>query len=54
MDAEEALRDALAMEKAVTGSIKLLVDACDNDRFQDYHAADWLTGTWLEEQLAGT
>ena len=20
---------------------------------QDYHAADWLTGTWLDEQLAG-
>ena len=20
---------------------------------QDYHVADWLTGTWLDEQLAG-
>ena len=53
LDAEEALRDALAMEKLVTGSIKRLVDACDNEAVQDYHAADWLTGTWLDEQLAG-
>ena len=53
MDGEEALRDALTMEKMVTGSIKRLVDVCEDDSGKDYHAADWLTGTWLEEQLAG-
>ncbi len=37
--AEEALRDALEMEKAVTASIKSLVEACDGPG--DYHAADW-------------
>ena len=52
-DGEEALRDALNMEKLVTGSIKQIVDACDNDANQDYYSADWLTGTWLEEQLQG-
>lgn len=52
-DGEDALRDALAMEKMVTGSIKKLVDVCEADESKDYHAADWLTGEWLEEQLAG-
>merc|ERR1712001_728860 len=31
-------------------------EANDPANFQggeDYHAADWLTGTWLEEQLTG-
>lgn len=46
-DGEDALKDALKMEKAVTGAIKKLIDTCAND----YHAADWLTGTWLDEQL---
>lgn len=50
---EEALRDALKMEKYVTGAVKGLIDTCDNDNTQDYHSADWLTGTWLEEQLQG-
>ena len=49
----EALRDALTMEKIVTGKIKKLVDSCDNDNGQDYLTADWLTGTWLDEQLDG-
>ena len=31
VDAEEALRDALHMEKMVTGSIKAIIDVCDND-----------------------
>jgi len=48
-DGEEALKDALAMEKKVTGEIKLLVDKCA----ADYHAADWLTGSFLDEQLNG-
>lgn len=52
-DGEEALRDALEMEKIVSGSIKKLIDVCDNDAKQDYHAADWLTGTFLEEQFQG-
>ena len=49
-DGEEALRDALEMEKKVSMQIKKLIDACEGG---DYHAADWLTGVWLEEQLAG-
>ena len=52
-DGEEALRDALGMEKAVTAAIKQLVEACDNEHLSDYHAADWLAGEWLEEQLKG-
>ena len=52
-DGEEALRDALTMEKAVSKAMKTLIDTCDNDQTSDYHAADWLTGTWLEEQLTG-
>ncbi len=52
-DAEEALRDALDMEKKVSGSIKKLVDVCENFNAPDYHAADWLAGQWLEEQLKG-
>jgi ferritin heavy chain len=52
-DGEAALRDALYMEKEVSKSIKKLIDVCDSDTSSDYHAADWLTGTWLEEQLGG-
>ncbi len=52
-DGEEALRDALDMEKSVTASIKALVEACDSDELSDFHAADWLSGDWLEEQLQG-
>jgi len=66
----EALRDALTMEKAVSKSMKNMIDLCsqgtkeiiDQTESQkklgqggedDPHAADWLTGTWLEEQLNG-
>ena len=52
-DGEEALRDALSMEKAVSASMKQMIDVCDGDEGHDYHAADWLTGNWLEEQLNG-
>ena len=53
-DAEEALRDALTMEKMVTGYIKGIIDVCEGgEEGVDYHAADWLTGAWLEEQLEG-
>jgi len=49
-NAEEALRDALAMEKKVTSAIKKLIDVCEKE---DYFSADWLTGEWLDEQLRG-
>jgi len=49
-DAEEALRDALEMEKTVTAAIKRMIDVCEKD---DVFSADWLTGDWLEEQLRG-
>lgn len=49
----EALRDALDMEKAVSGSMKRMIDICSQGGEDDPHAADWLTGTWLEEQLTG-
>jgi len=48
-DAEEALRDALEMEKVVTGAMKAMIDQCSEDDF----SADWLTGDWLDEQLRG-
>jgi len=51
--ASEALRDALDMEKAVTASMKNMIDVCSKDGEDDPHAADWLTATWLEEQLNG-
>ena len=42
------LRDALGMEKLVSGNIKNIIDACDgsSDFSHDYYSADWLTGTW--------
>merc|ERR1711860_213672 len=49
----EALRDALTMEKAVSKSMKNMIDLCSQGGEDDPHAADWLTGTWLEEQLNG-
>jgi ferritin len=49
-DGEEALRDALSMEKAVSKNINALIGVCENG---DYFSADWLTGVWLEEQLGG-
>jgi len=49
-NAEEALRDALDMEKKVTSAIKKLIDVCEKE---DYFSADWLTGEWLDEQLRG-
>jgi len=51
--ASEALRDALDMEKTVTASMKNMIDVCTQVGMDDPHAADWLTSTWLEEQLAG-
>merc|ERR1711951_345015 len=50
----EALRDALTMEKTVTASMKSMIDVCAQVTGEDDpHAADWLTGVWLEEQLNG-
>merc|ERR1712244_138567 len=50
---DEALRMALKMEKDVTGRMKKMIDICSATGQDDPHAADWLTGTWLEEQLQG-
>ena len=41
------------MEKDVSARMKMMIDSCSQERAEDYHAADWLTGTWLEEQLTG-
>jgi len=49
----QALRHALDMEKAVSKSMKQMIDLCSQGGEDDPHAADWLTGTWLEEQLNG-
>ena len=50
-DGDEALRDALDMEKAVSRAVRELIVKCEP--VGDYYSADYLTGTWLEEQLAG-
>nr|ACO14799.1 Ferritin subunit precursor [Caligus clemensi] len=52
-DGLEALRDALAMEKKVSGSIKKIVDVCSTEGKEDYLSGDWLTGIWLDEQMDG-
>ena len=44
---------ALKMEKDVSGKMKEMIDICSIAGQDDPHAADWLTGTWLEEQLHG-
>ena len=49
----QALTMALAMEKMVSGKMKAMVDVCSVAHQEDFHAADWVTGTWLEEQLQG-
>merc|ERR1712105_435830 len=49
----EALTMALKMEKDVTGRMKEMIDVCTTAEADDPHAVDWLTGIWLEEQLAG-
>ena len=49
----QALSLALEMEKEVTARMKLMIDVCSEAGAEDYHAGDWLTGTWLEEQYQG-
>merc|ERR1712080_142674 len=49
----DALTMALKMEKDVTGRMKDMIDVCSAAGRDDPHAADWLTGTWLEDQLNG-
>ena len=44
---------ALKMEKDVSGKMKEMIDICITAGQDDPHAADWLTGTWLEEQMQG-
>ena len=39
------------MEKAVSRAVRELIVKCEP--VGDYYSADYLTGTWLEEQLAG-
>merc|ERR1711992_251417 len=51
--AGEALTMALKIEKEVSGLMKEMIDTCSAAGRDDPHAADWLTGTWLEEQLNG-
>merc|ERR1712156_738928 len=50
---DDALRLALKMEKDVSARMKEMIDVCSSAGSEDYHAADWLTGTWLEEQMEG-
>ncbi|XP_017770330.1 PREDICTED: ferritin subunit [Nicrophorus vespilloides] len=50
----EALKDALALEASVTKKIRDVVKVCEDDeRFNDYHLVDYLTGEFLEEQYKG-
>merc|ERR1712080_546125 len=49
----EALSMALKMEKDVTARMMSMIDECSKVDSNDYYAADWVTGTWLEEQLTG-
>jgi len=46
-----ALRQALQMEKAVTESIKKIIDYCADA--EDHHLADYLTTEFMDEQLKG-
>lgn len=52
-DGLEALRDALNMEKKVSGAIKNIIDVCSMENNEDYLSGDILTGTWLKEQMEG-
>ena len=49
----QALTLALKMEKDVSAKMKEMIDVCSTEGQDDPHAADWLTGTWLEEQMQG-
>jgi len=47
----DALSDALQIEKDVRQNFKDIIAVCENFQgYNDYHAADLLTGTFLEEQ----
>ena len=50
-DGSDALVDALKMEKSVSKSIHDLIKVCEENN--DFYSADWMTGTWMEEQLRG-
>jgi len=50
----EALRDALTLEKNVTANIKNIIKVCEGVKDNnDYHAVDYLTGDFLQEQYEG-
>merc|ERR1712110_805999 len=42
-----------SVDDALRLALKMEIDSCSQEGTEDYHAADWLTGTWLEEQLTG-
>ncbi|CAH2008290.1 unnamed protein product [Acanthoscelides obtectus] len=49
-----ALKDALELEAQVTKKIRKVIQKCeDNEKFNDYHLVDYLTGEFLEEQYKG-
>jgi len=50
----EALQDALTLEKKVTANIKNIIKVCEGVKDNnDYHAVDYLTGDFLQEQYDG-
>lgn len=51
-DGEQALKDALKKEEAVTLSIREVIKACEEGK-NDFHLADYLTGEYLDEQHKG-
>merc|ERR1711874_371510 len=42
---DDALKLALKMEKDVSARMKAMIDSRSQEGREDYHAADWLTGT---------
>ncbi|XP_034950718.1 ferritin subunit-like [Chelonus insularis] len=48
-----ALSKALKLEAEVTKSIRSIIKNCENDKFNDYHLVDYLTGDFLTEQYNG-
>lgn len=50
----DAITEALKMESKVTNSIREVIKKCEgDDKFNDYHLVDYLTGDFLEEQYKG-
>jgi len=53
--AEDALKAALQLETSVTKNIRDIIVACEEpeNKYNDYHVVDWLTGEFLDEQYKG-